>query len=373
MISQPLTIIRANKMGKPYIQNTDPSLTNNMVQNDLWLNVSEGTMKAWDGTQWVEMQFGESAIMDDCITNRMLANDISASKITAGILQSADGSFYLNLDTGEAELLNLVMGGQVEGNIIATSSNGLTRVRLRGKEGTKDITAGIVFEERENTDEETAWDNAGQIYFGYSNRQTFCTVNAYMIGKYMGGTKPTMGFYSGTDDGYVWRSVSSDYLRASYQTFHGLRLASRDSTSDSFSNVTPVLTSVGAIMGGTAVVGTGTATCTYKFNEVMQIDFRLKITTAGSGSSAYGISTSLLRTLNTEIPALTPLDGGVLQIFNSSGTLLSTYTGASFLANGVYWQPSYVSSGALTAINESVMTSGITLVGTAYGTYTFED
>ena len=135
MISQPLTIIRTNKMGKPYVQNTDPSLTQAMSPNDLWLNTSEGTMKAWDGTGWVEMQFGESAIMDDCITNRMLANDISASKIVAGILRSQDGSFYLNLETGEAELLKLVMGGEIEGNIIATSSNGLTRVRLRGREG----------------------------------------------------------------------------------------------------------------------------------------------------------------------------------------------------------------------------------------------
>lgn len=131
MISQPLTIIRTNKLGKPYVQNADPSTNNHLSVNDMWLNPSEGTFKTWNGTEWEEMQWGASAIMDDCIANRMIANDISASKITTGILQSQNGDFLLDLTTGEAQLLNLIMGGQVEGNIIATSYNGRTRVRLR--------------------------------------------------------------------------------------------------------------------------------------------------------------------------------------------------------------------------------------------------
>lgn len=370
MISQPLTIIRTNKMGKPYVQNTDPALTNTMSPNDLWLNMSEGTMKAWDGTQWVEMQFGESAIMDDCITNRMLANDISASKVTAGILQSQDGSFYLNLETGEAELLKLVMGGQVEGNIVATSSNGLTRVKLRGREGTRDVTAGVVFEERESADDED-WLNAGQIYFGYSTRNTCAAFKIYQIGAY-NGSRPNMGYNGGSNDGLMWRMLSQNWLRANYVTFHGVRLAKRDNTEDSFENINPVIVVVGQLMSGTAVVGEGTATLTYKMNEVMQIDFNIKITTSGSGTGTYGISTALLRTLSVDIPSLTPLDGGVINVFNSSGAS-TRLTGASFLASGAYWKPAYVNNGALTAINESSFTSGMTLSGTCYGKYVFED
>lgn len=371
MISQPLTIIRTNKMGKPYVQSTDPSLTQSMSPNDLWLNISEGTMKAWDGTQWVEMQFGESAIMDDCITNRMLANDISASKITAGVLRSEDGSFYLNLETGEAELLKLVMGGEVEGNIVATSSNAQTRVRLRGKEGTKNITAGIIFEQREDASDDLGWENAGQIYFGYSNRNTYATFKGYEIGAY-NGSRPVMGYNAGTEDGLMWRMLSLNWLRANYVTFHGMRLAKRDTTDDVFSGINPVITVIGQLMSGTAVVGDGTATLTYRMNELMQIDFGIKITTSGSGTSTYGISTALLRTLSDEIPSLTPINGGVLNVFNSSGAL-TNLLGASFVADGAFWKPAYVSNGVLTGINESSFSNGMTLSGTCYGKYTFED
>ena len=371
MISQPLTIIRTNKMGKPYVQNTDPSLTRAMSPNDLWLNISEGTMKMWDGTGWVEMLFGESAIMDDCITNRMLANDISASKIVAGILRSQDGSFYLNLETGEAELLKLIMGGQVEGNIIATSSNGMTRVRLRGREGDRDITAGVVFEQREDATDDNAWENAGQIYFGYTNRNTYATFKGYEIGAY-NGSRPIMGYNAGSNDGLMWRMLSLDWLRANYVTYHGVRLARRETTDDSFESINPVIVVAGQIMSGTAVVGTGTATLTYKMNELLQIDFNIKVTTSGSGTGTYGISTALLRTLSDEIPSLTPVDGGVLTVFNSSGAL-TNLMGASFLADGAYWKPAYVNDGVLTGINESSFSNGMTLTGTCYGKYVFED
>ena len=371
MISQPLTIIRTNKMGKPYVQDTDPSLTQAMSPNDIWLNISEGTMKYWDGEKWVEMQFGGSAIMDDCITNRMIANDISASKIVAGILRSQDGSFYLNLETGEAELLKLVMGGEVEGNIVATSSNAQTRVRLRGKEGTKNITAGIIFEQREDASDDLGWENAGQIYFGYSNRNTYATFKGYEIGAY-NGSRPVMGYNAGTEDGLMWRMLSLNWLRANYVTFHGMRLAKRDTTDDVFTDINPVITVVGQLMSGTAVVGTGTATLTYKMNELLRIDFNIQITTAGSGTSTYGISTALLRTLSDEIPSLTPISGGVLNVFNSSGAL-TNLLGASFLADGSYWKPAYVNNGVLTGINESSFSSGMTLSGTCYGKYVFED
>ena len=371
MISQPLTIIRTNKLGKPYVQNTDPSTDNELAINDMWLNPTDGTFKTWNGTAWEEMQFGESALMDDCISNRVIASDISASKITTGILQSQDGSVFIDLATGIALLNKLTMGGEIEGNIIAMSSNGLTRVRLRGKEGDRDITAGIIFEQRESTETEE-WENAGQIYFGYSNRITYSSLQSYSIGVY-NPNKPTMGYYQGTDDGYLWRAVSSDYLRASMHTFHGTRLVSRNSVGDSFKNVAPVMTAIGNCMTGTAVTVDGIVTCTYMMNDVMRLDFNLKVDTAGTGSGAFGISPTLLRMLNANIPAITPVSGGSLQVFTAGGSLHAANVGASLIANNGLWTPSKIVSNAETAFTESQLTSGLTLIGTCYGIYNLGD
>lgn len=371
MISQPLTIIRTNKLGKPYVQNSDPSTTNRVAENDIWLNPDDGTMKTWNGESWDEMQFGESALMDDCISNRVIANDISASKITTGILQSQDGSVFIDLITGEAALNKLSMGGEIEGNVIAMSTNELTRIRLRGREDGRDVTAGVIFEQRETTDSDE-WENAGQIYFGYTSRHTFATLQAYVIGVY-NPNKPTMGYYQGSDDGYVWRAVSSDFLKASMQTFHGMRLVERNSLSDSFTDVVPVMNAIGNCMSGTAIVVDGIVTCTYGMNEVMRLDFNLKVTTSGSGSSAFGISPTLLRTLNSSIPTITPISGGTLQMFNSSGALSAANIGASMIASNGLWTPSRLVSGSQTAFSESDIASSYTLVGTCYGTYSMGD
>ena len=369
MISQPYQITRINKMGKPYVQSNDPSLENEMAVNDMWLNPTAGTIKLWDGTGWVNMQWGESAIMDDCIANRVIADNISANKITTGILQSQNGDFVLDLTTGETKLLKLIMGGEVEGNIIATSSNGLTRVRLRGKEGDKDITAGLIFEQREEINEDTEWENAGQIYFGYSNRQTFAAIQNYMIGKYS-SSRPVQAYNAGTNDGLMFRPVSLDWLKAAYVSYHGIRLAKRDTTEDVFTNVTPVLTAIGNFVGGTAIVANGTATLTYCMNDIMRIDFNIKVTTAGSGSASFGLSRDLLRQLNAEIPVITPLDGGNLQILGTNGNMLVSHIGSSFLADGNYWHPAHVSGSSLAKINESAMAVNYTLIGTCYGKYT---
>lgn len=370
MISQPLTIIRANKLGKPYVQNTDPSLDHTISVNDIWLNPSEGSFKTWDGDSWEEMQWGASAIMDDCIANRMLANDISASKITTGILQSSDGSVYLNLMTGEAALNNLKLSGEVEGNIIAVSSDGLTRVRVVGKEGYQSVTAGIVFEKRESTSDDEGWENVGEFQFDISDRLTNSYMQNYFIGVH-DYSKPSMGYYSGSDDGYVWRSLSPDFLRASCQTFHGLKLMARDELYDDFTNASPVLTAIGNCMSGTAIAVNGICTLTHQMNDVMQIDFDLRVTTAGSGTGVCGISPTLLRNLNSAIPEITPIDGGRLRIFNSSGSLLGSYAGETLSVLNGLWIPSYISNGAIARFDERTLSSGVTLNGTCYGTYSY--
>lgn len=372
MISQQTTILRTNKMGKPYVQSNDPSIVNRLSPNDMWLNPTAGTMKMWSGTEWVNMQFGEDAFQDDCITDRMIANNISASKITAGVLQSQDGSFKINLETGEAELLKLVMGGQVEGNIIATSSNGLTRVRLRGREGERDVTAGIIYEQREDPDDDEGWENAGQIYFGYNNRQTYSAIQNYMIGKY-DGNRPSMAYNAGSADGLMWRALSTDWLKSMYLTYHGVRLMQRASRNDSWAVVPPVCNAIGNCFSGTSIVVDGIVTVTYQLNDIARLDFQLQVTTAGSGSADFGISRALLRTLNPDIPLITPVDGGAIQIYTALGAIATTSIGTTMKANGNLWTPAKISSGAITALNESAFSSGRIITGTCYGTYTLED
>jgi hypothetical protein len=373
MISQPYQITRINKMGKPYVQSSDPSLEHEMATNDMWLNPTAGTIKMWDGTGWMNMQWGASAIMDDCIANRVIADNISANKITTGVLQSQNGDFALDLTTGEARLLKLIMGGEVEGNIIATSSNGLTRVRLRGREDDRDITAGIIFEQREDVEGEPEWENAGQIYFGYSNHQTYAAIQNYMIGKY-NSNRPLQAYNSGTDNGLMFRPVSLDWLKANYVTYRGTRFMTRDKLEDgtytSWTGNAQAPTAVGNITDGTSIVTSGIATCTYAVNLVMRIDFNIKVTTAGSGSASFGISRDKLRQLNADIPVITTMSGGNLQIFNASGALVASHVGGSFIADGSYWHPAHVSGSSLAKINESAMAVNYTLVGTCYGRYT---
>ena len=366
MISAQATLLRANKMGKPYVQSTDPSIGNHLVVNDLWLNPSAGTMMMWNGTGWIEMQFGPSALMDECVANRMIANDLSASKITAGILRSVDGSFTLNLETGEAELLKLIMGGEIQGNIVATSSNGLTRVRLRGREGERDVTAGVIFEQREDATDDEAWENAGQIYFVYASRQMLLASQMYTIGNY-NADRPVMAYNAGADDGLMWRMLSTDWLKAGYATYHGYRLMQRDSTSDSFEAVPSVCNAIGNCLDGASVACDGSVTVTYQMNDVVRLDFQLTITTAGTGSSDYGISPALLRVLEPDIPTIEPVDGGTLQIISPTGTSVGT-----MVASGGLWTPAEVVSGTVTLIAESSLSAGIIITGTCFGTYSLE-
>lgn len=371
MISQPLTIIRTNKLGKPYVQNTDPSTIHDLSVNDMWLNPAEGTFKTWNGTEWEEMQWGASAIMDDCIANRMIANDISASKITTGILQSQNGDFLLDLTTGEAQLLNLIMGGQVEGNIIATSYNGRTRVRLRGRDGDRDITAGVIFEQKEDTDN-AEWENAGQIYFAYNSQNTYACINNYEIGSYNSG-RPTMGYNAGSADGLMWRMLSTDWLRAGLYTYHGARLQKRDTTDDAFADVPPVMNAVGNCLAGSSISCSGIVTCTYQFNDIMRLDFNLKTTANGSSSSVWGISRNLLRQLNPNIPLITPISGGTIQLYGSGGGLMTNNIGTSLIANDYVWTPSRITNGAEVAIGENEFGANVTFIGTCYGKYDFNE
>ena len=243
---------------------------------------------------------------------------------------------------------------------------------VRGREGEMDVTAGIVFERRDDTGEETEWENAGQLYFSQSARQTLACIQNYQIGSY-NSERPNQATNAGSEDGLMFQPISTDWLNSAHVTYHGIRLRSRETINDNFADRSYVMNAIGNCMSGTAVQCDGIVTCTYQMNDIMQIDFNINVTTAGSGSADYGISRNLIRQLNADIPIITPIDGGKLEIYTSSGALSTSYIGSTLLANGALWQPAHISNGAITGIAESAMTSNLTLVGTCYGKYTFED
>ena len=81
----------------------------------------------------------------------------------------------------------------------------------------------------------------------------------------------------------------------------------------------------------------------------------------------------LIATLEGEMDtaAATEAEEVLKPLFNSNGNLLGAFIGASFIANDGIWTLSYVASENHTPIAESVLASGVTIVGTCYGKYTF--
>ena len=126
-------------------------------------------------------------------------------------------------------------------------------------------------------------------------------------------------------------------------------------------------------MDGSSVECDGIVTATYEMNDVIRLDFNLTVTTAGTGSSAFGISPTLLRTLNPDIPVITPVDGGTLQIITAVGTVDLSRYGTTMKADNGLWTPASIVSGNITALTEANMAAGIVLTGSCYGTYSLEN
>ena len=121
MRSEPLPIIRLPSAGKYYIQTPDPGTA--AKEGDIWWNPETGGVSVRQSGRWKPLKLSGIALMDACITNRLLANDVNAGKITTGRLESRNGLFILDLDTGEAVLNNLQLGGRVFGNVLADSND----------------------------------------------------------------------------------------------------------------------------------------------------------------------------------------------------------------------------------------------------------
>ena len=380
MKSTPLSISRLPSAGAYYVQGVDPTLLKQVREGDLWFDTNTGAVRVYRSNKWATIKLSGVSLMDGCITNNLIANNINANKIATGRLVSRNGEFVLDLDTGEAILDSMKLGGKVEGNVIAESNDGLMRILLVGRDPTKNVSAQIVLEARADT--ESTWEQKGLLWLGYGNHQSYSAMQGYYVGTGYNRNRPTFAANVSSKDGIICRPYSQDWLRAAYVTYHGTRLVKRDAAYDTeagaqypWDNVPAVNVAVGNFLTGTSVAGMGSCTMTYGINDVARIDFDFKITTAGTGSAEFGMSRALLRQINNDIPVLSPTDGGNLSIYDASGALVNTACSALMLSseyNENLWVPATLNStGEITRMSESDLTAGMRFVGVCYATYSF--
>lgn len=117
--------------------------------------------------------------------------------------------------------------------------------------------------------------------------------------------------------------------------------------------------------------GTGTATVCVETNGISRIDFSIKITAASTSQSSfdYGINPALLTAANANIPAITPMHGGVLSILYE-GTYRDINGYGAYLTGANRWVPTrvYGVDGAAGLWGSTVLPVNTVLVGTCYGT-----
>ena len=375
MKSAPFTITRLPSAGQYFVQDEDPAAT--AKEGDLWIDTAAGSVNVRRGGRWVKVELSGVALMDACITNRLLAADVNAGKITTGRLESANGLFMLDLDTGEAVLENLNLGGKVQGNVVAESNDGKMRIVLVGKDRTKDVSAQIALEGRNSLTAE--WTRKGLIWLGYTNHTSACAMQNYEVGTGYVASRPTFAHNHSARDGILVKPFSQDYLRAAYGTYHGYRLVRRDIAYDSvnkrqysFENIPEINVAIGNMLSGETVECEGVCTQSYTLNEVAQIDFDLIITTAGSDSGSVGLSRALMRQLNEEIPVITPLTGGSVRVYDATGVLRNDL-GVTLQASDNLWALATIDGASYVPVPESSLTAGMRLIGTCYGVYKFEE
>lgn len=357
------------------MQDEDPAAT--AKEGDLWIDTAAGSVNVRRNGRWVKVELSGVALMDACITNRLLAADVNAGKITTGRLESANGLFMLDLDTGEAVLENLNLGGKVQGNVVAESNDGKMRIVLVGKDRTKDVSAQIALEGRNSLTAE--WTRKGLIWLGYTNHTSACAMQNYEVGTGYVASRPTFAHNHSARDGILVKPFSQDYLRAAYGTYHGYRLVRRDIAYDSvnkrqysFENIPEINVAIGNMLSGETVECEGVCTQSYTLNEVAQIDFDLIITTAGSDSGSVGLSRALMRQLNEEIPVITPLTGGSVRVYDATGVLRNDL-GVTLQASDNLWALATIDGASYVPVPESSLTAGMRLIGTCYGVYKFEE
>ena len=120
--------------------------------------------------------------------------------------------------------------------------------------------------------------------------------------------------------------------------------------------------------------GAGTATVTIEPTGLARIDFGFTMTKGGSAADLFewGINLDLLQLLNPDIPNITPITGGTVVMYKSSGELFLDLLGHGGLmyATNQFWTPARVrdQAGTLGQLSEANAPTNYRFIGTCYGT-----
>lgn len=132
----------------------------------------------------------------------------------------------------------------------------------------------------------------------------------------------------------------------------------------------------GQIIEGTntTIKGQGTAEVILANGKAI-VHFTAKISTAGSETNVFswGLSRTALKTLNSNVPTITPTTGGSGKFYSSAGTVDSSSTGfgACFQSSTSYWTPARLhdTSGNTGAWPSSMFPVDSMITGTVCGSY----
>ena len=123
--------------------------------------------------------------------------------------------------------------------------------------------------------------------------------------------------------------------------------------------------------GDDTTEGVGTATINIETNGIARIDFSIQIIAKGTASSFdFGINPALFTAKNANIPAITPVSGGVLVIISTSGSYGSRNGyGGTFQVDRGRWRPArmFNTDGDIGGWTSSDVDVGAAFVGTCYG------
>ena len=145
-----------------------------------------------------------------------------------------------------------------------------------------------------------------------------------------------------------------------------------------------ILNCVGDIANadGDSFVGTGVATVTLYASGLAKIDYQYTARVAGSSSATtnfkWGLNRNLLTTRNSNVPTITPVNGGVAEWYaaksNSTwSSLHETYNGygCTHTVNSQFWCAARNHNGtSVGAFPVNTANLNIRICGTCYGTFT---
>lgn len=126
---------------------------------------------------------------------------------------------------------------------------------------------------------------------------------------------------------------------------------------------------------GDTCEGYGTATVSLYPNGIARVDFNIKFTTSGTSSSNFqcGLNRDLLSNINSNIPTITPIQGGSLTYYATSGSVGNDKMDYGGLMTNVnqFWQPAriYDTSGSVGGWGAQCYVANQRIIGVCYGTY----